>query len=146
MSAMPSSSFSAGMTTESITGAVIVLSTVRPSSSETSALSTVISPPCSREEDLPLRPCAVGFHRLDDPRRNTGHHRVGRHILRDHRPGGDYGAFAPYSWWPLWLGLAAALIFMGIAVGWWIVAIGVFMGVFALIGWTFESYKGQNAL
>ena len=59
---------------------------------------------------------------------------------------GDYGAFAPYSWWPLWLGLAAALIFMGVAVGWWIVAIGVFMGVFALIGWTFESYKGQNAL
>lgn len=63
-----------------------------------------------------------------------------------HEIEGDYGAFAPYSWWPLWLGLAAALIFMGVAVGWWIVAIGVFMGVFALIGWTFESYKGQNAL
>ena len=63
-----------------------------------------------------------------------------------HEIEGDYGAFAPYSWWPLWLGLAAALIFMGISVGWWIVAIGVFMGVFALIGWTFESYKGQNAL
>ncbi|MCI1262401.1 MAG: cytochrome c oxidase subunit 4 [Tetrasphaera jenkinsii] len=63
-----------------------------------------------------------------------------------HEIEGDYGAFAPYSWWPLWLGLAAALVFMGIAVGWWIVAIGVFMGVFALVGWTFESYKGQNAL
>jgi hypothetical protein len=29
--------------------------------------------------------------------------------------------------------------------GWWIFAIGVFIGVPALIGWTFEYFKGQHA-
>lgn len=58
---------------------------------------------------------------------------------------GDYGAFAPYSWWPLWLGLTSALVFMGIAVGWWIAFIGAFFGLFALVGWVFEFYKGQHA-
>jgi uncharacterized membrane protein len=58
---------------------------------------------------------------------------------------GDYGAFAPHSWWPLWLGLSAAMLFMGVAVGWWLAAVGAFLGVVALIGWTFEFYKGPHA-
>lgn len=58
---------------------------------------------------------------------------------------GDFGFFSPYSWWPLILASAAALLFLGIAMGWWIFAIGVFIGVPALIGWTFEYFKGQHA-
>ncbi|MDO5501741.1 MAG: cytochrome c oxidase subunit 4 [Actinomycetia bacterium] len=58
---------------------------------------------------------------------------------------GDYGFFSPYSWWPLWLSLAAALLFLGIAMGWWIFAMGVLLGVPALLGWTFEYFKGQHA-
>ena len=58
---------------------------------------------------------------------------------------GQYGEFAPHSWCPLWLGLTSAIIFMGLAVGWWIVAIGAFFAVFALIGWVFEFYKGAHA-
>lgn len=58
---------------------------------------------------------------------------------------GDYGYFTPYSWWPLWLALAAALMFLGLAAGWWIVPIGAFLGIPALIGWVFEHYKGPNA-
>lgn len=58
---------------------------------------------------------------------------------------GEYGVFAPYSWWPLWLGLTAAITFMGLAVGWWLFAVGAFFAVFALVGWVFESYKGQHA-
>lgn len=55
---------------------------------------------------------------------------------------GDYGAFAPFSWWPLWLGLAASVIFLGMAVGWWLFLLGIVFGLWALIGWVYEFYKG----
>lgn len=58
---------------------------------------------------------------------------------------GEYGLFTPHSWWPLWLGLTAAVVFLGLAVGMWVSIIGAFFGVFALIGWTFETFKGRNA-
>ena len=58
---------------------------------------------------------------------------------------GDYGFFTPYSWWPLWLGLSAAVCFAGLAVGWWLFVIGATFGVVALVGWTFEHYKGEYA-
>jgi hypothetical protein len=60
--------------------------------------------------------------------------------------GGDYGFFSPYSWWPLWLAGGAAIIFLGLAIGWWVLFIGVFASVPALVGWTFEYWKGPNAL
>jgi hypothetical protein len=55
-------------------------------------------------------------------------------------------SFSPYSWWPLWLGLSAAICFLGLAVGWWVFAIGAFFAVPALIGWTFEYWKGAHHL
>ena len=59
---------------------------------------------------------------------------------------GDYGFFSPHSWWPLFLGASAAICFLGLAVGWWMFIIGAFIGVPALIGWTFEYFKGEHAL
>jgi len=59
---------------------------------------------------------------------------------------GDYGFFSPYSWWPFWLALACAFIFLGLAVGWWLVALGAFFVVPALVGWVFEYWKGPHAL
>lgn len=59
---------------------------------------------------------------------------------------GEYGDFTPHSWWPLWLGLSSSIVFLGLAVGWWVFAIGAFFGVFALVGWVFERYKGQHAM
>lgn len=58
---------------------------------------------------------------------------------------GPYGAFSPYSWWPLWLALAGALIFLGVAVGFWVAAFGAILGVWALCGWVFEYYNGEHA-
>lgn len=58
---------------------------------------------------------------------------------------GNYGAFTPYSWWPLWLALSASIIFLGVAVGMWIAALGVLVGLVALIGWVFEHYHGEHA-
>lgn len=62
-----------------------------------------------------------------------------------HQGAGDQGVFAPYSWWPLPLGLAAALCFAGLAAGWWLFLIGAGIGVIALVGWVFEFYRGEHA-
>ncbi len=58
---------------------------------------------------------------------------------------GDFGYFQPYSWWPLWLALSAAILFAGLAVGWWLFMIGAAVGSVALVGWTFEAFKGEHA-
>lgn len=59
---------------------------------------------------------------------------------------GEYGFFSPHSWQPLFLAAGAAVIFLGLAVGWWLVIIGAFFAVPALVGWTFEYWKGPHAL
>ncbi len=58
---------------------------------------------------------------------------------------GDQGVYAPWSWWPLMVGLAAATGFLGLAVGWWVLYIGFMIGVIALVGWVFEFSRGQHA-
>lgn len=59
---------------------------------------------------------------------------------------GPYGFFSPYSWWPLWLGMASALIFLGVAIGWWLVIIAAPFAAIATVGWTFEYFKGEKAV
>ncbi|CAM3905356.1 cytochrome c oxidase subunit 4 [Isoptericola cucumis] len=58
---------------------------------------------------------------------------------------GDQGVYAPWSWWPLAIGAAAAVGFLGLAVGWWVLYIGFALGVIALVGWVFEFSRGQHA-
>lgn len=59
---------------------------------------------------------------------------------------GDYGHFAPYSWWPLWLGLAISVAVLGVAVGWWLVIVAAPFLVLAILGWTFEFFRGEKAV
>ena len=58
---------------------------------------------------------------------------------------GTYGTFAPWSWWPLGLGLACAIIVTGLAVGWWIFIIGVIAGAYFTFGWVYEFSRGKFA-
>jgi hypothetical protein len=58
---------------------------------------------------------------------------------------GDQGVYAPWSWWPLAIAFPAALTFLGLAVGWWLVGIGIALGVIGLVGWVFEYSRGQHA-
>ena len=58
---------------------------------------------------------------------------------------GEQGVFSPWSWWPLAVGLSAAICFAGLAVGWWLFGIGVGVAVIALVGWVFEFSRGQHA-
>ena len=57
----------------------------------------------------------------------------------------ELGFFSPWSWWPIVLAGAAALTFLGLAVGTWISFIGVPLGVIALVGWVYEYYRGNFA-
>lgn len=54
----------------------------------------------------------------------------------------EQGHFSPWSWWPLVLAGSAALTFLGLAVGVWISFIGGSILVVALVGWTYEYYRG----
>ena len=58
---------------------------------------------------------------------------------------GEMGVFSPHSWWPLVLGFAAAVCFAGLAVGWWLLFIGVLIGAVGLVGHTYEFSRGQHA-
>ncbi len=57
----------------------------------------------------------------------------------------ELGFFSPWSWWPIMLAAAAALGFLGLAVGFWITFIAVPVVVISLVGWTYEYYRGNFA-
>jgi hypothetical protein len=57
----------------------------------------------------------------------------------------EMGFFSPWSWWPFCLSAAAALAVLGLAVGFWILYIGLAFGLICLVGWTYEYYRGYHA-
>jgi hypothetical protein len=57
----------------------------------------------------------------------------------------ELGHFSPWSWWPITLAGAASLIMLGLAVGFWIIPIGITLTVIALVGWVYEYYRGSFA-
>lgn len=62
-----------------------------------------------------------------------------------HEGSGEQGHFSPWSWWPLVLGLAAATSFLGVAIGFWILYIGMGLAAVALVGWVYEYSRGYHA-
>lgn len=58
---------------------------------------------------------------------------------------GELGFFSPYSWAPLWCGLAAATCFLGIVFGWWLFFIGAAFAVPAIGSMLFEYYADSPA-
>ncbi|WP_394551900.1 cytochrome c oxidase subunit 4 [Agromyces sp. MMS24-JH15] len=57
----------------------------------------------------------------------------------------ELGFFSPWSWWPIVLAAAAALAFLGLAIGFWIAFIAIPLVVIALVGWVYEYYRGNFA-
>lgn len=57
----------------------------------------------------------------------------------------ELGFFSPWSWWPILLAGSAALLFLGLAVGFWICFIALGIGIISLVGWVFEYYRGNFA-
>ena len=58
---------------------------------------------------------------------------------------GELGFFSPHSWWPLFVGLAAAIAAIGVAIGWWMFLIGLLALFLTTIGFVFEYYRGVYA-
>lgn len=58
---------------------------------------------------------------------------------------GEIGLYSPHSWWPLVCGIAVALVFLGVAVGWWVSIIGVMIGLIGLVGHVYEHQRGHFA-
>ena len=58
---------------------------------------------------------------------------------------GELGFFSPHSWWPLFVGSAAAFTALGFAIGWWMVLIGFVALFLTSIGFVFEYYRGRFA-
>ncbi|MFF2633732.1 cytochrome c oxidase subunit 4 [Microbacterium sp. NPDC058021] len=57
----------------------------------------------------------------------------------------EMGEFSPWSWWPLVLAFSAALAIIGLAVGTFMIPIGLGVFVIAIVGWVFEYYRGYFA-
>jgi protein-S-isoprenylcysteine O-methyltransferase Ste14 len=55
---------------------------------------------------------------------------------------GELGFFSPHSWWPLYVGLSAAIAALGVAIGWWLFLIGLLALFLTVIGFVFEYYRG----
>lgn len=57
----------------------------------------------------------------------------------------EQGMFSPWSWWPVMLAGSAALVFLGVAVGFWVSFIGLAVVIVSLVGWQYEYYRGRFA-
>lgn len=61
-----------------------------------------------------------------------------------HEAAGPYGFFPPKSIWPFWCTIVVVIIFLGPALEQaWISLIGFGVGIWALLGWMLEYYRGD---
>jgi hypothetical protein len=57
---------------------------------------------------------------------------------------GEYGFFSPHSWWPLVIGLGAAVTALGLVyLAWWMILLGVVVLMSGVTGLLFEYYRGE---
>ncbi|MFJ2113543.1 MULTISPECIES: cytochrome c oxidase subunit 4 [unclassified Streptomyces] len=57
---------------------------------------------------------------------------------------GEVGFFSPHSWQPLALGIGGALLFLSVAIGWWLAYFSAPLLLIGLWGWVFEYYRGES--
>ena len=57
----------------------------------------------------------------------------------------ELGFYSPWSWWPIMLAAGAAVAFVGVSVGFWIAFYAIPLVLIAIVGWTYEYYRGYFA-
>ena len=57
----------------------------------------------------------------------------------------EMGFYSPWSWWPIILAGGGALLMLGLAVGIWLSFIAAALTLVAIVGWTYEYYRGYFA-
>lgn len=55
----------------------------------------------------------------------------------------NYGFYSPHSWWPLMVGAAFSLIFLGLVFAVWLMVLAVVFLIIAVAGWLFEYETGD---
>lgn len=58
---------------------------------------------------------------------------------------GNYGDFYPWSWWPIGLAAALALVVFGLAIDWWVVFLSMIPVIFFITGWVMEGNRKTYA-
>lgn len=58
---------------------------------------------------------------------------------------GELGFFAPKSWTPLYVAVAASVLTLGLVFGFWLVIIGLGLLTASLFAWVYEFYRGEWA-
>jgi hypothetical protein len=57
----------------------------------------------------------------------------------------EIGFYSPWSWWPIMLAAGAGIAMLGMSVGIWVALYGIPLILVALVGWTYEYYRGYFA-
>jgi len=57
----------------------------------------------------------------------------------------ELGFYSPWSWWPFMLAAGAAIAMLGFSVGIWVAFYAIPVVLIALVGWTYEYYRGYFA-
>jgi ribose/xylose/arabinose/galactoside ABC-type transport system permease subunit len=57
----------------------------------------------------------------------------------------ELGFYSPWSWWPVMLAAGAAIAMVGFAVGIWVAFYAIPVVLIALVGWSYEYYRGYFA-
>jgi ribose/xylose/arabinose/galactoside ABC-type transport system permease subunit len=57
----------------------------------------------------------------------------------------ELGFYSPWSWWPFMLAAGAAIAMLGFAVGIWVAFYAIPVVLIALVGWSYEYYRGYFA-
>ncbi len=59
----------------------------------------------------------------------------------------EIGEFSPWSWWPIFLAAACAVVVLGLCVGFnfWLSFISLPLVAVAIVGWVYEYYRGNCA-
>jgi len=59
----------------------------------------------------------------------------------------EMGEFSPWSWWPISLAFAVALVVLGLCIGqgFWLSFLAIPLVPVAVVGWIYEYYRGHFA-
>jgi len=59
----------------------------------------------------------------------------------------EMGEFSPWSWWPMFLAFAIAVVVLGLSIGFnfWLTFLGLPLVLVGVVGWVYEYYRGYFA-
>ena len=85
----------------------------------------------------------IGFYLVLVYRGQKGEFAADRHDGELDEDDPEMGHFAPWSWWPIGLGAALAVVFLSFTGPTFMIPIGAALLLIMLVGWVYEHYRGN---